>query len=216
MAAQLLESPAPAAAGQNAADLVAQARVVVVRLEALTTLMPSPLDVAVAVRATRVARDHGVVVPPQVCAEGDYLEVIRCSQQAGPQALADVERVCREQEIAAARCARLVPGWRGLLGATAARGGRALVVSEVSSAAVECFLSNQGLAGLVESWVARSPARAPRDQGDPYALDQLLAAHPHGPAVLVGTCSEDIQTAGRVGIAAVVAGSLRSVLQAAQ
>ncbi|MFB9534501.1 HAD family hydrolase [Nonomuraea roseola] len=164
--------------------------------------LPAP-TVAARLRAT--LEGAGAVVPLEVQATDDPLEVFRfsggLSGDLNELALSALTRL----ETEAAGTARLTPGAADLMTRARNRGLPIAIVSNNSVSAVEAFLDREGLAAQIAYISARSAVDPSLMKPNPHLLDQALSHLGADPSasLLVGDSVTDVEASKLAGVVAV-------------
>ncbi|PJI86570.1 HAD family hydrolase [Luteimicrobium subarcticum] len=185
----------------NAAELLADAKVVLLDFDGpVTLLMPPPMNGEVADALRDVLRQHGAATGfPETT---DHLAVLRWTAQHARSALEDVERAADELEVEAALRAVPTRGSAELLAHCREQRKPVVVVSNNAAVAVRAYLERWELADAVAGIVGRPQGHPERMKPRPDMIHDALAlrgAVP-GEAVLIGDSVTDIEVAQATGV----------------
>ncbi|MGL5866584.1 MAG: HAD family hydrolase [Dermatophilaceae bacterium] len=186
----------------NAAELVAQAAVVLLDFDGpITPLMPPPVNAEAAETARAALRPFVGRFPEGIETTTDHLAILRYTGQHHPNALPAVEQACIDAEVTAAQTAIPTDGAQELLVTCANRGQPVAIVSNNDRACIDTFLERHHWTDLVEAIVGRTPGHPDLMKPDPASVVAALAAlHAKADsAVLIGDSPGDVEASRRAG-----------------
>ncbi|MGL5823706.1 MAG: HAD family hydrolase [Nocardioides sp.] len=187
----------------NAAELVAQAAVVLLDFDGpITPLMPPPVNAEAAETARTALRTAVGHFPADIETTTDHLAILRYTGEHHPDALPAVEHACIDAEVTAARAATPTDGAHELLTTCARRGQPVAIVSNNDRTCVDAFLDRHQWNNLVAAVVGRTLGRPDLMKPHPAAVTAALAALDAQPetATLIGDSPSDIEAGLAAGV----------------
>jgi HAD superfamily hydrolase (TIGR01549 family) len=188
----------------DARTLLWSARAVLLDFDGpVTPLMPAPLNRHAADGARAVLARHGVE-PAENRETSDHLAVILWAGAHAHDALPDVEAVCIEAEVEAARASQPTAGAHELIKALDYAGVPVVIVTNNAADAARTYLDRFDLVGHVRDVVGRPEHRPDLMKPNTHMVNKALemAGSPPSEAVMIGDAVSDIQVARTAGVRA--------------
>ncbi|MGF0115460.1 HAD family hydrolase [Promicromonospora sp. Marseille-Q5078] len=186
----------------DARTLLWSARAVLLDFDGpVTPLMPAPLNKQAADAARGALARHGID-PEELRDTSDHLAVIRWTGTHAPDALTDVEAVCIEAEVEAARTSQPTAGAHELIAALDRAGVPVVIVTNNAASAVRTYLDRFDLTRLIRDIVGRTAQQPELMKPNTYMVNQALRIAQAEPAdvVLIGDSVTDVEVAHAAGV----------------
>ncbi|MFD6137482.1 HAD family hydrolase [Isoptericola sp. NPDC060257] len=185
----------------DARTLLWSARAVLLDFDGpVTPLMPAPLNMQAANAARAALARHGIE-PAELRETSDHLAIIRWAGIHAPDALPDVEAVCIEAEVEAARTSRPTEGAHKLIAALGQAGVPVVIITNNAASAARTYLDRFGLTGQVRDIIGRPELRPELMKPDVHMVRKALQAAREEPAatVLIGDSVSDVKASRAAG-----------------
>ncbi|MCA5894307.1 HAD hydrolase-like protein [Isoptericola sp. NEAU-Y5] len=186
----------------DARTLLWSARAVLLDFDGpVTPLMPAPLNMQAADAARAVLARHGIE-PAELRETSDHLAIIRWAGAHAPDALPDVEAVCIEAEVGAARTSQPTAGARELILALADAGVPVVIVTNNGASAARTYLERFNLAQHLRDIVGRPERRPDLLKPNTHMVKEALRIANVEPseAVLIGDSVSDVAVSHAAGL----------------
>ncbi|MGW8565014.1 HAD family hydrolase [Isoptericola sp. NPDC055881] len=151
--------------------------------------------------ARAVLARHGIK-PAELRETSDHLAIIRWAGSHAPDALSDVEAVCIEAEVEAARISRPTPGAHELIDALHRADVPVVIVTNNAAEAALTYLERWHLAGKVRGVIGRPESEPALMKPNTHLVEAALRIAQVEPAeaVLFGDSVSDVEVARAAGV----------------
>lgn len=181
----------------DARTLLWSARAVLLDFDGpVTPLMPAPLNMQAADAARAALARHGMD-PDEIRETSDHLAIIRWAGAHAPDALPDIETVCTETEVEAARISQPTAGAHELITALDDAGVPVIIVTNNAADAARTYLGRFHLARRIREILGRPAGSPDLMKPNTHMVQEALRIGEAAAteAVFVGDSVSDVQVA---------------------